>query len=375
VPGSVGVARRADMPARITKRSGNAEFFSVDPNKGVKLPSYNNYSCVLPAMAAATSISAAAYKGDVNLIDVSSEAKEQYKVVSVPHLLPRAKALYSHRSHAAAGSLVDDYLRALLPHVEVRDTPGRRLGVDDIIPFSAGTNRGAYFNFMHWDSDWTMARRRRRCTTVATTRGSAQSAARAVMRPELAAALSCSRPCAPTLAAQFPDAAGFQMWCLTTAPQPQARGEGNMFLLRSPEVHASEQPSAWHFPGEGAGGYRKMLNNGVWHQFQVLKAYATLANARFRWDYLALREGECAIFSKRTTHMPNPLVGEAAWRPVRRCSASLPGASASAIICSAGCPKCWQALANCVPLQTAPTSRHRPRNPNGRRLERHAIVP
>ena len=119
----------------------------------------NNYSCVLPAMAAATSISAATYKGDVNLIDVSSEAKEQYKVVSVPHLLPRAKALYSHRSHAAAGSLVDDYLRALLPHVEVRDTPGRRLGVDDIIPFSAGTNRGAYFNFMHWDSDWTMARR------------------------------------------------------------------------------------------------------------------------------------------------------------------------------------------------------------------------
>ena len=169
---SAGVARRAHMPARISKRSGNAEFFSADPNNGVKLPSSNNYSCVLPAMAAATSISAATYDGDVTLIDVSSEAKEQYKVVSVPHLLPRAKALYSHRSHAAAGSLVDDYLRALLPHVEVRDTPGRRLGVDDIIPFAAGTNRGAYFNFMHWDSDWTMARRRGPRTTVATTHGS-----------------------------------------------------------------------------------------------------------------------------------------------------------------------------------------------------------
>ena len=45
-----------------------------------------------------------------------------------------------------------------------------------------------------------------------------------------------------------------------------------MFLLRSPEVHASEQPSAWHFLGEGAGGYRKVLNNGMGYQPQVLKA-------------------------------------------------------------------------------------------------------
>ena len=124
--------------------------------------------------------------------------------------------------------------------------------------------------------------------------------------PELGKQVDCcSRACAPTPAAQFPDAAGFQMWCLTTAPQPQARGEGNMFFLRSPEVHASEQPTAWQFPGEGAGGYRKTLNNGVWHQLQVLKAYATLADARLHWDYLALREGECAVFSKRTTHMLN----------------------------------------------------------------------
>ena len=272
----------------------------------------------------------------------------------MPHLLPRAKALYNHRSHAAAGSLVDDYLRALLPHVEVRDTPDRRLGVDDIIPFAGGTNRGAYFNFMHWDSDWTMARRRGPRTTVATIRLACCS------RLELAAALRmlrqqppelgkqvdcCSRACAPTPAAQFPDAAGFQMWCLTTAPQPQARGEGNMFFLRSPEVHASEQPTAWQFPGEGAGGYRKTLNNGVWHQLQVLKAYATLADARLRWDYLALREGECAVFSKRTTHMTNIQVGEVVWRPVRR-----------------GPPKVLASLDHCVPLQAAPISWHRSRN-------------
>lgn len=161
----------------------------------------------------------------------------------------------------------------------------------------------------------------------------------------------------PILAAQFPDAAGFQMWCLTTAPQPQARGEGNMFLLRSPEVHASEQPSAWHFPGEGAGGYRKVLNNGMWYENQVLKAYATLADARFRWDYLALREGECAIFSKRTTHMPNPLVGEAAaLRPVRRCSASLPGASASARLCR----RLPKVLASLGQLRAAPNGANLP---------------
>ena len=135
------------------------------------------------------------------------------------------------------------------------------------------------------------------------------------------------------------------MWCLTTAPQPQARGEGNMFFLRSPEVHASEQPSSWQFPGEGAGGYRKTLNNGVWHQLQVLKAYATLADARLRWDYLALREGECAVFSKRTTHMTNIQVGEVVWRPVRR-----------------GLPKVLASLDHCVPLQAAPISWHRPRN-------------
>ena len=138
------------------------------------------------------------------------------------------------------------------------------LSLDDLWVYSLGNQRGAYFPDLHWDWNWAM----------------------------------------------YPGAAGFNLWCMVEEAQPEALGQGNMFLAHTPHMLPTDPPIQWRFSGDHKGGYTEFEHKGIPDQTGVrrfpLRGHETYRDTQLSWRYLNMTPGECLVFSKRTLHMSDP---------------------------------------------------------------------
>ena len=216
------------------------------------------FSTAIPVLAAAPEVSAKTFEGQTALLDVSSHAANQYKIVSMPKHLDTWRSIYKTRDHDAAIKAMDEIVAAVLPLVKVdgRHTP---LTLDAVSVYQMALSRGAYFPDLHWDYDWSM----------------------------------------------FPDTAGFNLWYLIDEPPPHLHGRGNMFMATTPELLPTDPPQRWDL--SSPQGVVKRLHIGLSDgPIFPLNAYSSIEQAKLNFQYLAMRSGECLIFSKRTLHMSDP---------------------------------------------------------------------
>lgn len=191
-------------------------------------------------------------------VDASASASSSYTIFSAPtHHQPLADVVRSHHAKSIDHRMLTDRLDALLsdalPHVKLAD--GRRPSLDECIMYGLVMERGAYFPAIHWDTDWLM----------------------------------------------FPEQDGFQLWYLLESSATER--EGNMFLVRTPELSSEEGPV--RFLTMPDGRVHKTLHTTE-HPEPVLKVYDRLDDCQLGFEYLAMAPGECLVFSKRTLHMSDP---------------------------------------------------------------------
>jgi len=86
---------------------------------------------------------------------------------------------------------LDDLLRHVLPHVSLAD--GRKPKFEECLIYGVVMERGGYFPYIHWDTDWHL----------------------------------------------FPNADGFQLWYLL---ENDMDNEGNMFLVETPHLVGEDAP-------------------------------------------------------------------------------------------------------------------------------------
>ena len=146
-------------------------------------------------------------------VDIDPDVHTQYKI------LPMSKRhhqslleLHNTRRRDHARSAIDALLLDIIPHVKLGD---RKIGLDDLYYFSLVLDRGAYFPFIHWDTDWM----------------------------------------------QYPSSAGFQVWFMLDAPKADLGHEGSMFMVHTDALGPGELATTFR-PGP-RGQVVKMLHDNA----------------------------------------------------------------------------------------------------------------
>jgi hypothetical protein len=208
---------------------------------------------LLPHLDAAPSISTKDFDMS-EPVDVSSNAVAMHKIIpATTHLqsLRNALDLYDAGKPGQMQEALDALLSDVVPHVHRSHA---LISLDQIVYYGLNKERGAYFPFVHWDTDWL----------------------------------------------QFPEADGFQIWYLLEENDQEG---GNMFLANTDDLH-DDDPPVTYLPDKNGGIVKTFAD--VRYPETPLKLFTSANESGLEFQYLDMHAGDCLIFSKRTLHMSDP---------------------------------------------------------------------